>query len=509
MAVRLTDKPWEVKPPIKGMRRDVAPSQIAPGEFLTLNNWEIKDGQLTKVSGWQKQGQTVTGGVSLIGSAKYGDNTYQTLVGTQNFLYWMQLGTAPQQLNAQDFQDPSNVRWQACVYQNKLFLTDGLHYPQVWDGHSSAMTDLSAVGAPKGRTITQFQNHLILGNVADQSGTAPDTFAGSGLPSSGGYNDWNYANSASDAYENQLATVGDVIQNMTVLNNTYLAAYKEFSLWLINFIGEPYVYQITGVTDSIGASSPWGIVKLPQYHVFLGQDDIYQFNGAFPTGFGERIWEYLVSQTGINHLGDIWAFQNVFNREVYFVLPNGTAIVWNYLHDAFYQRDFPFTAAGIVPIASSSQSSTPIGQITSPISAWTGQIAPNLSEAQMQMMLGDSNGVLYLMDEGTKTDAGAEIVATAETGDINFGDTNTLDLVDGMEIDVQKFTGTPLQVYVSARRNLTDAVTYAGPYLYNPDGARQADFISQGVWHRFKFVKSDGTCTITGFRPLYQESSRW
>ena len=174
--------------PIKGMRRDVAPSQLAPGEFWTLNNWQVSNGQMTKVAGWSTTRSQLSGAVSLIGAAKYGDNTYQIVAGTSDYIYWLMAGGTIQPLNQTPFQAPAWMRWQVAVWQNKLYLTNRLNPVQVWDGKGSAVTPIAAA-APKGKTIAQFQNHLLLGDVVDKDGNAPDGFAGSGLPTTGGAND--------------------------------------------------------------------------------------------------------------------------------------------------------------------------------------------------------------------------------------------------------------------------------------------------------------------------------
>jgi len=482
-----------VKNIVRGLRRNVAQNQLDAGQWWTLDNFQIRNGAIQKVPGYTELSTQAEGVVSLIGAAKYGGASYQRIIGTSEYLY--QYSDVLSQLNDVAFQSPSWIRWQACVWLYKLYLANRLNHVQRWDGRSSRCDTLAAT-SPQGRSIEQFQNHLILGNVRDNDGDAPDGLAGSGLPDTGGDADWNYTDEASDAFSQQITTEGDSIQRIVRLGN-YLAIYKEFSTHLLSYVGQPYVYSIQQVPARIGMVSPWALEQLSGNHVFVGQEDLYQFSGTMPQGFGVRVWSYLVELALAAGLKNIWTFHAVQNKEIVFALPTGKAVVWNYEYDAFTTRDWPFTAAGYLPALELT-----IGEHREPIIEWVTPITPETAFTEFSPYVGDSNGKLYQLDTGTP--AGT---ATAETGEMDFGKPDTMKLCDGIDLDVPTLTGTPLSVYIGTRNNDGEAVTWSSAYSYSSGST--VFCMAYGKLFRFKFVKTDGTFTMRGFSPSIRMTSRW
>jgi hypothetical protein len=114
-----------------------------------------------------------------------------------------------------------------------------------------------------------------------------------------------------------------------------------------------------------------------------------------------------------------------------------------------------------------------------------------------------ADGKLYEIEADGALDAdGAAIVSTLESGDTDFGDPVRTKTVCGMFLDVPRITGQTLQLYVSARRTLSDAIEWKGPFVYR--GRGRMDFMATGVWFRFKFVKSGGDFALRGYHPLWQ-----
>jgi hypothetical protein len=413
------------------------------------------------------------------------------VIGTNEYVY--RLATDLEPLNLQPFQSPAWCRWQAAVLLNKMYLTNKDKRVQVWDGRSSTLADLN-IEAPKAKCVEQYQNHLILGDVYDEDGIAPDGLAGSGL---GDAEDWDFSDESSDAFSQQIMTQGDAIQRVSRLN-AYLALFKEFSIHLIQYVGLPNVYTIQQISDAIGMVSPWALERLPQFHVFMGQEDIYRFNGTMPDGFAVRVWKYILELTGAAGLKGVWTFHAVRNKEIIFALPNGKSMVWNYEYDAFSTRDWPFTGAGYVPT-----SELTIGQHTEQIQEWVTPISSDVAFAEFSPMVGDADGKLWNLDDGNSD----TVSATAITGITDFGRPDAYKLMNGLEINAT-ITGSPLEIYIGTKNSPSEDITWrATPILYS--GGRMAFFHSQAVYHQLKFVKNDGTFNLRGYTPMVRMTSRW
>jgi hypothetical protein len=73
----------------------------------------------------------------------------------------------------------------------------------------------------------------------------------------------------------------------------FLAVYRERSIHLINFVGAPFFFAQRQVINGIGLVSPRALLNLDTRHIFLGNDNVYIFNGVDLEPVGEPIREQL------------------------------------------------------------------------------------------------------------------------------------------------------------------------------------------------------------------------
>jgi len=74
-----------------------------------------------------------------------------------------------------------------------------------------------------------------------------------------------------------------------------LYVYKERSIIAFTYTGgEDTVFSKEVVTTKAGLISPEAIVELPHMHIFVGQDNIYVFDGNTCTAIGDPVkdWVY-------------------------------------------------------------------------------------------------------------------------------------------------------------------------------------------------------------------------
>lgn len=96
---------------------------------------------------------------------------------------------------------------------------------------------------------------------------------------------------ATQCVTNRLTRTPGPIEAGKVFGNG-VVAYKEMSMYVANYIGPPYVWQWDLLTDVIGASGVHNVIKIGDpvtRHLFIGYDDIYQFNGQTPSTIGKNV----------------------------------------------------------------------------------------------------------------------------------------------------------------------------------------------------------------------------
>jgi hypothetical protein len=279
--------------------------------------------------------------------------------------------------------------------------------------------------------------------------------------------------------------------------------YKEHSVFLLNYNGSVFVYDSQQPEAEMGVLAPGSIVGMGGRHVYVGQDNLYQFNGASNQAFGTRVWQYIMGLIPRANKADIWAMWDPRFKEIVFGMPGtGKALVWNYEFDAFSVRDWPFTAAGFARTPASIASDLRFDDLMDPMHDYDQPIQILDQVQDYGLLAGDGAGKLWMLDETVATANGAAIPAVYQTGTSAFG-ADRLKIVGGMSIACPVLTGAPLQLWVSARMTLAEPVnfTLAGTFVA---GQRSGTFRRTGIWFDFKFVKPDGDWIMQGFTPWVQ-----
>jgi hypothetical protein len=84
-------------------------------------------------------------------------------------------------------------------------------------------------------------------------------------------------------------------QRLEPLSN-YLVAYRSESIHLMSFTGAPFYFSQQQVVSGIGLLAPRCLLNLDTRHLFLGNDDVYIFNGVDLESVGAEIRDQLFSE---------------------------------------------------------------------------------------------------------------------------------------------------------------------------------------------------------------------
>jgi hypothetical protein len=501
--------------PVLGMVRNVGPENIDPRAWVTAHNVVIRNGAVEKICGWHppkaepippESGfwngwaqQKVDGSVSLILPARLGAAALHNLICTSKAIYRLDsLDEYPTRLNEDEFGAADTDRWQADYELGNWYLTNPgvglLRY------NGQTLTRQPTGDPPVTASyIAQYVHHLILARLRGGGNDpwAEHSYLGSGLATrEAPIPDWETDNPASDAL---LDSIPDDATPFTGLRRLAggLAMYKENSIHVANYVGLPNVYTIDCRVPGRGLLAPHSLTDNGRAHIFVGQDNLWTFNGSDPQAIGDRVWQWLKEQTTDSARARIWSWHDPRFKELYFAFNGTTALVWNYEYDVFTTRDLPFTALGFVALTGAVPT---FDELTQPMDT-IGVLEPAVNLEGFDAMGADADGVYQIFDEDYDRANGQRITATLQSGTTSSLRYRTC---GGLHLDVSGLTkNETVEVFVSGRRTLSDPILWKGPFLYN--GGGRVHCMVGGFHHDFKFVKAGGRMALRGYAPLFQE----
>jgi hypothetical protein len=283
-----------------------------------------------------------------------------------------------------------------------------------------------------------------------------------------------------------------------------LVVYKSSCIGNLNYQGSGFAYALDQQVTGIGCQCADSVLDMGDHHRFIGQDNFYAYNGSSIQGYGDRIWKWWnglllpTTRTYPYAFRDLRYKENLHGYQSTAGTTFDAALIHNYEYDAFTTRDWPFSAVGYVD--TSAEAEPTFDELQQPMNDSDAVVGGESTLNDFALLAGKTDGSLAILDDSTQKADNAELVATLETGDTAFEAFDKYKTCNGVGIDAPTLTGSPLQVYVAARKRLSDPITWAGPYLFDST-MRYALFTVTGVWFRFKFVKTDGEFVLNGYAP--------
>lgn len=509
-------QPESRRAPVLGLVRNIGPESIDARAWVTAHNVVIRKGAVEKVRGWARRDATfmvpldgstpgtwisaICGTPTMILPARLGSAVLHNLIlTTQNIFRLNDAGTGWVSLLGQELGGTAAARWQADYELGNWYFTNQLDGLLRYDGVTLAKVN---TGDPiiTAAYIAQFVHHLILARLqgGGNDPAAEHSYLGSGLAKREmPIPDWDTENVASDALMDSIPDDATAFTGIRRIAGG-LALYKETAIYIANYVGLPNVYSIEPRVSGHGLMAPYSLTDNGRAHVFVGQDNLYTFNGSAPQAVGDRVWAWLKEQTTDLARTQIWTFHDPRFKEVYFAYNGTSALVWNYEYDVFTTRDLPFTAMGFLALTNRVKT---FDELTEPMDE-IGVLQPSINLEGFDVIGADVDGFLYQLDEetDTTTDSGW-VTATLQSGTTSSLNVRTC---GGILLDVSELTGSqPLQVFVSGRMSLGDPLNWKGPFLYK--GGGRISCMVTGFHHDFKFVKTGGRFVLRGYAPLFQD----
>lgn len=161
---------------------------------------------------------------------------------------------------------------------------------------------------------------------------------------------WSETDATLDAGEYELSdTAGEIVDGVA-LGDSFLI-YKTDSIYVMNYIGTPYIFSFKLLSPNIGALSRNAIAEYEHGHFFIGNNDCYHCNGQqvhalLPNKVKREMFESL--QGDDYEKCYVVADHNRTEMLACFPTTNSSyvnrALIWNWTTNVFSFRDLPSSA---------------------------------------------------------------------------------------------------------------------------------------------------------------------
>jgi hypothetical protein len=276
----------------------------------------------------------------------------------------------------------TDARWIVTDLNGIVVATNGADAPQYWPLNSSGEPDITVpfrelqnwpsataatAGGSSGRcdAIRSFRTFLVglnWVNPEDRVDNEPRLVKWSteasyySLPST-----WDKDDATLDAGEYELAdTPGDIIDGMAYGDSFFI--YKDSSIYIMNYVGTPYIFSFKLLSPTIGLLSKGAIAEFEGGHFFMGNSDFYWNNGQtikplLSNKMRRAVYDELNGNDN-NYLKCFVAADYVRNEMLACYPANSSnvvnrALIWNWKENTFSLRDLPDIShinSGIVSI---------------------------------------------------------------------------------------------------------------------------------------------------------------
>lgn len=399
--------------------------------------------------------------------------------------------------------------------QNYFVFTNGIDPVKYWTGTGNiadlpGLTDCEGgVTSVRAKTLLYFQNFLLLGNTTEDGNPRPQRIRWSCL---GDITAWK--NVAGDITK-QEAGYGDLtddvsfVQALRPLGN-YVVAYKERAIQMLNYAGGTTIWNKWPAIIGTGMLAAKAIVDLGEEHIFVGNDNVYSFNGRDPAIAGDDMAKEffrlldpdkyeLITGFFIEEAPELWfAFVSVNSANGY---PD-KAITYNTDTKAWAIRDMPMTVFGYYNLVAEGTWDTDEETWDSDESVWDD--STNLANAPINLC-GDANGNIYSL-QGNSLD-GAAINGWMRTKLFDFEDAAHVKRALRIQFMVSREGAYNLNVKVYTAGNVDEPLTLAVSTTMSLDVTSPpwVDFDVTARYMMFEFgtAGTDEPFRLTGYMVYY------
>ncbi len=417
-------------------------------------------------------------------------------------------------------------RWTTTNLNGLLIATNGYDAPQMWPLNSSgvpaktvplrelqnwsvATTKEAGNSTNKSEVIRSFRTFLVglnWTNVVARGNAEPRIVKWSTEAS---YFTapitWDSSDATLDAGEYELADTPGAILDGLPLGDSFII-YKNDSIYIMNYVGTPYIFSFKLLSPTIGALCKNSVVDFENGHFFMGNSNFYLCNGQTVTPLlTGKLQRAVFDDIVAGDLNDpSWEKSFVVadhvHKEILACYPTESsavvnkAVIWNWEKNTFTFRDLPTTSH----ISNGILAAHPGGKL------WSGSTKTWDEDSEAwgssdydthleNLVFADvSNTKFYRDNAGNKEDA-SNMTAYIERSGYDLGDPQTVKFVSAVYPQIEVSGNNTVNVYIGRQMSTEDAITWEGPVAFNPNSRSK---VSCGVSGKYFGVKVESTTDI-------------
>lgn len=295
-------------------------------------------------------------------------------------------------------------------------MTNQVDAIQKWTGApATALTDLGGT-PPVCERLVGFKDYLLLLDVTISGASYKTRLQ---WPDTADFEDWSAGNSGSHEL-----TGTDFIMHGVRFKGDYVVIAKKKSVWLGYSTNDSDIFQFDRRVSGIGTVAPHTLCCLGDIVVFLGEDDVYSFDGIDCISIGEGIRDELVVMQNPKQIAKSFGYVVMDKNEYHLVIPSSSSdycdreYVWNYKLNAWSKNSLAYNLT--CSAAWQKQTTKTIGDLVGTIGEQTWRMGERWNlEATPTTVFGDLNGYVYEVDNTLRNANGNAIDAWFSTKDFN------------------------------------------------------------------------------------------
>lgn len=241
-------------------------------------------------------------------------------------------------------------RWVGDMFHGVLLLSNGFDEIQIYDGDGAPARRWP--GSPRARSLTSFDNKIVVADVINQDGYQPQIVQWTDLNPAFVAEDWNPSPTSQAGYLPILE--GPAGRARVERLGNYCAVYTWTAIYLLTAVGFPFIFTRQTAVTGIGIPAQNGVINIHSHHLFLGHDNFYRFTGSEIDAIGNNIRGKFFADLLADKIGEVYGLYDQGRAEAIWVYHsvrgNGRdhdmAIFYNIRNGSWGFRSFPFCAAG-------------------------------------------------------------------------------------------------------------------------------------------------------------------
>lgn len=499
-----------------GFNADLAPEEVGPEEYTSLQNFVHRNGRPIKALGFAPVfGTPLAPPKHLLfseGDVDYwlytGNSTISVTEGVNHFDI-TPVGLTPET----DFNT-----WTGGELNGIPFLNHPLDQPWFWDRNTGNIMQ-PFPNFPANTTFgafRQFKFNLIGMDITDTGNNFPDSLLWSDSADPGSVpNEWT-PTPANDAGTNQLSdTPGRIIDGASLRGDFLI--YKTHSTYLMRFIGGNFFFSFSKLFVTSGVMARNCIVELFGTHVVLADGDLIQTNGHDLKSIADkRIKQFFFSQLNQTEFETSFVAKNPQQSEVWFCIPTSgsnkpnLALIWNYQDNKFGLRDIPSVphiAQGVVIAAPTPTWDVQIDDWDDSMEIWAGS---GTSPSDEKLLMADFDGVELEEIDATDQADGVDVPALVQKLTMDMGSPAVSKTVRAIWPRVRGTTGDVLRVRIGGQQSPGDPIVFSpeGDFTIGVDD--QFSSFANGKYISVQFRSTfSNSWILDGFKVEFTERSKF